>query len=362
VVRTGAVRGVRYLNARHPRWTEAFDLRHSLLTGVPTDAQLALTLLRIAEAQRAPLPPPPATAPGPGDDPYADEFSRHENSSSDAVHGPPNDLADLTTTDAVNAEYRADQAADAEQQDAAAAEAGDHPSTAARTAEAGRGVLARALRTSARVAGKTVERARHVKSTVKDHLPGSHAGGATVQPHDDDVAEVDLAAVADAEIDTRARPVYDGPNSFAGRHRGHKGQVVLADGALTFRPWSRPTRARALLPGGAALTDNDASTDNADNAPTAALRLADIVDVRKVGGPSTGRELLAGAAADGMEGGGAGGAGHGYGGGHGLPGGLAVTDRWGRDEAFTTLERRDELFDRIVAAAPVRWEVGSAWS
>ncbi|KAK2039178.1 hypothetical protein LZ31DRAFT_634921 [Colletotrichum somersetense] len=45
-----------YLNTR--RWTESVHLNNTLFKGVPTNNQLALTLLRAGEVNRAPLPPP----------------------------------------------------------------------------------------------------------------------------------------------------------------------------------------------------------------------------------------------------------------------------------------------------------------
>ncbi|KAK2005975.1 hypothetical protein LZ32DRAFT_642105 [Colletotrichum eremochloae] len=45
-----------YLN--NHRWTESFHLNNTLFKGVPTNNQLALTLLRVGEANRAPFPPP----------------------------------------------------------------------------------------------------------------------------------------------------------------------------------------------------------------------------------------------------------------------------------------------------------------
>ncbi|WVQ99136.1 hypothetical protein IAU59_006268 [Kwoniella sp. CBS 9459] len=42
-----------------PNWQELLDMRNSILSGVPTDAQLTLHLLRVAEALNAPLPRPP---------------------------------------------------------------------------------------------------------------------------------------------------------------------------------------------------------------------------------------------------------------------------------------------------------------
>ncbi|KAL4902209.1 hypothetical protein BDW74DRAFT_158802 [Aspergillus multicolor] len=52
-------RGIQYLDREYPHWKELSQLQNTLLKGVPTNAQLTLTLLRIGEANAAPLPPPP---------------------------------------------------------------------------------------------------------------------------------------------------------------------------------------------------------------------------------------------------------------------------------------------------------------
>ncbi|KAM3065561.1 hypothetical protein ACMFMF_011045 [Clarireedia jacksonii] len=62
-------RGLSYLNREFPHWQKLLEIRNTLLKGVPTNAQLTITLLRIGEANKAPLPPPPSTAlPPPIDD------------------------------------------------------------------------------------------------------------------------------------------------------------------------------------------------------------------------------------------------------------------------------------------------------
>ncbi|KAL3461196.1 hypothetical protein BJX64DRAFT_300208 [Aspergillus heterothallicus] len=54
------MQGIHYLDLNYPHWKELSQLQNSLLKGVPTNAQLTLTLLRIGEANAAPLPPPPS--------------------------------------------------------------------------------------------------------------------------------------------------------------------------------------------------------------------------------------------------------------------------------------------------------------
>ena len=52
-------RGLELLNKKFPHWQRLLEIRNSILKGVPTNAQLTVTLLRIGEANKAPLPPPP---------------------------------------------------------------------------------------------------------------------------------------------------------------------------------------------------------------------------------------------------------------------------------------------------------------
>ena len=58
-------RGLSYLNREFPNWQKLLEIRNTLLKGVPTNAQLTITLLRIGEANKAPLPPPPYSGPPP---------------------------------------------------------------------------------------------------------------------------------------------------------------------------------------------------------------------------------------------------------------------------------------------------------
>ncbi|KAF2262598.1 hypothetical protein CC78DRAFT_569622 [Lojkania enalia] len=52
-------RGLDLLNRKFPNWQKLLEIRNTILKGVPTNAQLTITLLRIGEANKAPLPPLP---------------------------------------------------------------------------------------------------------------------------------------------------------------------------------------------------------------------------------------------------------------------------------------------------------------
>jgi len=57
-----AMAPLNWLNENYPGWPAYLELRSTLLRGVPTNAQLTLTLLRLGEAEQTPLPPPPLYA------------------------------------------------------------------------------------------------------------------------------------------------------------------------------------------------------------------------------------------------------------------------------------------------------------
>ncbi|KAM0335032.1 hypothetical protein ACHAQA_000066 [Verticillium albo-atrum] len=64
-------RGVALIERKIPNWQHYIELRNTLLKGIPTNAQLTLTLLRIGERNKAPLPPPPRSDQAPPDQPHA---------------------------------------------------------------------------------------------------------------------------------------------------------------------------------------------------------------------------------------------------------------------------------------------------
>ncbi|KAK4099105.1 hypothetical protein N658DRAFT_540855 [Parathielavia hyrcaniae] len=54
-------RTINWLDRQHPGWTQLLRPETHILHGVPNDAQLAITLLRLGEAHGAPFPPAPST-------------------------------------------------------------------------------------------------------------------------------------------------------------------------------------------------------------------------------------------------------------------------------------------------------------
>merc|ERR1711939_291257 len=95
-------RGIALLNEKIPDWPRYLELRNSLLRGVPTNAQLTITLLRIGEANRAPLPPPPSSTEPPPDKP-AEDVDKHAITENglDASHA---EIEDAITVDQPSSE------------------------------------------------------------------------------------------------------------------------------------------------------------------------------------------------------------------------------------------------------------------
>ncbi|TFB01832.1 hypothetical protein CCMA1212_006529 [Trichoderma ghanense] len=64
---------LQFVNRTYPRWEKFTELRNTILRGIPTNAQLAITLLRIGERNKTPIPPPPSSdvPPPPKIDPEA---------------------------------------------------------------------------------------------------------------------------------------------------------------------------------------------------------------------------------------------------------------------------------------------------
>ncbi|KAJ5103492.1 hypothetical protein N7532_004021 [Penicillium argentinense] len=77
-------RGLAFLNTKFPHWQKLLQIQNSLLKGIPTNAQLTLTLLRVGEANASPLPPPPTSLEQPPSRPAS---LHHEELELGATHG-----------------------------------------------------------------------------------------------------------------------------------------------------------------------------------------------------------------------------------------------------------------------------------
>ncbi|TIC90048.1 hypothetical protein CH35J_012424 [Colletotrichum higginsianum] len=92
-------RGLVFINRTYPHWKKYVELRNTVLKGIPTNAQLTITLLRIGERNKAPLPPPPVSSEPPPDVPHAtageglEHLGVDQDEIDEAVQPDPNALA-----------------------------------------------------------------------------------------------------------------------------------------------------------------------------------------------------------------------------------------------------------------------------
>lgn len=295
-----------WLNRTYPNWQKLLELRNTLLKGVPTNAQLTITLLRIGEANKAPLPPPPHIAQPPPDEPA--EISERE----------------LRATGA-------DYPLNATQEELDEAMAHD-PTTAHETH------------------GADIDSAKKPKhgkkgSKVLNFFRGTVKGGVETTMGADKVK----AKIGDMHAKNRlgAVPKPDenlksGPVEFKARFHGHKGHVYITS--------------KATIPCVAFSTDHSiekiGTEEREDLHPQWSIPIGDIKELRKVGGYGWKAKLVVGWAmgrevADGLE--------------------IVLKDKLSDDAGMgkiaepvkykvTAVPLRDELFNRLVSMGGQKWE------
>ncbi|KAF2687201.1 hypothetical protein K458DRAFT_429155 [Lentithecium fluviatile CBS 122367] len=291
-------RGLALLNRRFPNWQKLLELRNTVLKGVPTNAQLAITLLRIGEANKAPLPPPPHVA-GP----------------------PPEKPAELSEKDlrATGADYPLN----ATQEELDEAMAHD-PTTAYETG------------------GSDIDASKNVRhgkkgSKVLGFFKGTVKGGVETAIGTDKVkaaagshhAKDRLGAVPPRNVD-----LTSGPVEFRSRFNGKKGHVYITT--------------KTTIPCVAFSTDSTiekiGSAEREDLHPLWSIPVGEIKEMRKAGGYGWKAKLIVGWAmgrevADGLE--------------------IIPRDKAGQAGEkirVTAMPLRDELFNRLVAMGGQKWE------
>ncbi|KAI1082526.1 hypothetical protein F5B20DRAFT_597485 [Whalleya microplaca] len=286
-------RGLTWLNRNYPHWEKLLELRNTILKGVPTNAQLTLTLLRIGEANKAPLPPPPRVNSPPPDKPV--EITDAELRATGAE--PP-----LNATDS---ELQAAMAHDPQ----TAHETGGADIDAAKGAKHGR----RGSKILGFFKGTT-------KGAVKTAMGADHARAkAGSRP-----AKYRLGAVPRANAN-----LVSGPVDFQARYEGHKGHVYITT--------------KATIPAVAFSTDSTieriGSAEREDLHPLWSIAVGDIAGLKKVGGLGWKSKIVVGWSL-----------------GREVADGLEITDRRGCVTRITALPLRDELFNRLVAMGGQKWE------
>ncbi|KAL8763452.1 MAG: hypothetical protein Q9184_000760 [Pyrenodesmia sp. 2 TL-2023] len=285
-------RGLDWLNKNYPNWQKLLEIRNSLLRGVPTNAQLTITLLRIGEANRAPLPPPPTSDQPPPDKPV------------DLDH-------DRLALDASNDEIHS-----AIHQDPAEKEAAEV-----------------AAATTAGADGKPKHRhGEHIIGFFK----GTTKGGVETKLGIDKVRAKVGSNHAKNHLGVLPKPSEIGPSGpvdFKGRHKGNKGWINISTAAaIPCVSWSK----EASDGSGGAVED---TINRHDKHVAFKVPIEEIKELKKVGGLGWKAKIVVGWAtgktvADGME----------------------IVDKEGNVWKLTAIHDRDELFNRLIAIGGQKWE------
>lgn len=285
-------RSYNLLNRAFPHWQKLLELRNTLFKGVPTNAQLTLTLLRIGEANKAPLPPPPRQA----------------------VDNAPPPMQPAAVTDA---ELRS---------------TGAEPPLNATPAELDAAMMAHTENASSNTgeadidAGKDVHHGKKgsrllgffkgtTKGTVKTAL-GTDSIRATLGSHHAKERRGVVEPPGDVDLTS-------GPVEFQARFEGKRGRVYIT--------------AKATIPAVAFSTDVSSDPDTVH--PRWSIPIGDIRELKKVGGFGWKTKLVVGWSL-----------------GREMADGLEITDRTGATYKVTALPLRDELFNRLVAMGGQKWE------
>lgn len=286
-------RGLVFLNRKFPNWQKLLELRNTLLKGVPTNAQLAVTLLRVGEANKAPLPPPPHVALPPPEEPL--EISEQQLRATGADY-PLN-----ATEEELDEAMAHDPTVPLETggEDIDQAKDSKHGKKGSKFLSIFRGA---------------------VKGGVETTMTADKVKAAAGRKH----AKNRLGAVPPKDVD-----MTSGPVEFKCRYDGKEGHAYITT--------------KATIPCIAFSTDRTiekiGTVDREDLHPAWSIPVGDISEIRKVGGFGWKAKLVVGWAM-----------------GREVADGLVITDRRGEEKRVMAMPLRDELFNRLVAMGGQKWE------
>ena len=290
-------RGIAYLNEKVPDWPKYLQLRNTLLKGVPTNAQLTITLLRIGEANRAPLPPPPRSDAPPPDKPAEIDKSTITEGGLDASHS---EIEDAITVDEPSGTESTNHA-DAQQ-----------PKKKG-------GIGAKVLSAFKHTTAAGVETKLSVDE-VRAKIGSNHAKQKLgILPSKKTVRKADI----------------EGPIEFKGRYKGKKGAIYI-DSSVSPASGSRPASPCVYF---TTQLDGAEEVHSMSSGPTWAVSIPEIQELKKVGGLGWKGRIIVGWATD-----------------REIKDGLVIIEKGGKEHRVTALKERDELFNRLIAIGNQVWE------
>ena len=313
---------VAFLDRVDPHWRSRTELRNWLLVGIPTNAQLALTLLRIGEANSSPLPPPPPTSAAP----------------------PPSARKGVAMADHPDLpeDQRAHLAKEAARQETAEEEQSEKEQEVKKKGK--KTAMALTLfKGGVKIGVETLLGANRVKASI-----------GSLQ------AKARIGVIQDPNTAEKRR-LGDGPISFRARHKGKPGLIFISTHAtspcISFervgffgKPKSETTKLKHKIEGREEARDKDDPSVQAQEAveidPDAqqsalfSIAVDDIAEIRKKGGLNWVSKVVVGWAL-----------------GSEVADGLEIVDSTGTAYKLTAVNRRDEAFNRLVAIGKQKWEL-----
>ncbi|EMC93045.1 hypothetical protein BAUCODRAFT_151416 [Baudoinia panamericana UAMH 10762] len=284
-----------WLNRTFPDWQKLLELRNTILKGVPTNAQLTLTLLRIGEANKAPLPPPPHSHEPPAEQPMhvTDEHLRAAGS----------DYPMNATREELNEAIKHDPSVPGK------TNTGEVDINKDKTHGKKGAKLMALFKSAAKGTITTALGADHLKAKIGD-----------------EGAKQRLGVIPDQRENH-----LTGPIDFKGRFHGKRGHVYISTKATI--PCVSFSLDKTIGPQGS----NERTAEELH--PVWSIPVADIKELKKVGGLGWKAKLVVGWALD-----------------REVADGLQITDRQGNSWVITAMVLRDELFNRLIAMGGQKWE------
>ena len=307
------MRGVQLLNEKFPNWQKMLEVRNTVLKGIPTNAQLTVTLLRLGEANKAPLPPPPYVGETPEDKPAELTIGDLAGTGNDAplgaskleIEGKVSTLLHSFLDKKLKFVHPEAMAHDAtavtksRSSDVAAAKEGTHGKKGSR--------ILGFFKHSARGAVETAIGTDHLKAKAGSSSAKNRLG----------------------VLPKRNADLTSGPIDFKARYKGKKGHVFIST--------------KATIPCVSFTTDSSVekigSQEREDLHPVWSIAVGDISGLKKIGGFGWKAKLIVGWTLDRQ-----------------VADGLEITTKEGVTLKVTAMPLRDELFNRLVAMGGQKWE------
>lgn len=287
-------RGLHWLNTNYPNWQKLLELRNSILKGVPTNAQLTITLLRMGEANAAPLPPAP-TANGPPPDKPVELEDKHLSAT-----GGDRPLS----------------ASDEELEEAMKHEAHVPHETA------GGDIDAAKQKTHGKKGHKLLAMVKKsIKGGIETSLGADHLKAKVGSEH----SKQRLGVIPRREHN------LTGPVDFKCRYHGKRGHAYISTRATI--PCVSFSIDKSIAETGTLEKGDD------ELHPIWSIAVAEIKELKKVGGLGWKAKLVVGWALD-----------------REVADGLEIVDKQGNSTIVTAMVMRDELFNRLAAMGGQKWE------